>query len=96
MSNYRSPKLLSHVRTLPCARCGREGRTQASHSNSNSDAKGMGIKAHDYRIAALCVECHVEIDQGSRLSKEERKTQWDEAHRRTIGELFERGLVRPV
>lgn len=56
----------------------------------------MGIKAHDYRIAALCVECHVEIDQGSRLSKEERKTQWDEAHRRTIGELFERGLVRPV
>jgi len=51
----------------------------------------MGLKAHDYRIAALCFSCHADIDQGKRLNKEERKEIWDEAHRRTIGWLFERG-----
>jgi hypothetical protein len=51
----------------------------------------MGIKAHDYRIAALCYNCHTDIDQGQRLNKEERKAVWDEAHRRTIGWLFDRG-----
>jgi hypothetical protein len=51
----------------------------------------MGIKAHDYRIAALCFTCHADIDQGKRLNKDERKAVWDEAHRRTIGWLFDRG-----
>jgi hypothetical protein len=51
----------------------------------------MGIKSHDYRIAALCFTCHANIDQGQRLNKEERKAVWDEAHRRTIGWLFDRG-----
>jgi len=51
----------------------------------------MGLKSHDYRIAALCFTCHADIDQGQRLNKEKRKELWDEAHRRTIGWLFERG-----
>ena len=63
----------------------------AAHSNQQKDGKGMGIKAHDYRIAALCYSCHADIDQGQRLNKEERKAVWDEAHRRTIGWLFDRG-----
>jgi hypothetical protein len=63
----------------------------AAHSNQQKDGKGMGIKAHDYRIAALCFTCHADIDQGQRLNKEERKAVWDEAHRRTIGWLFDRG-----
>ena len=63
----------------------------AAHSNQQKDGKGMGIKAHDYRIAALCYNCHTDIDQGQRLNKEERKAVWDEAHRRTIGWLFDRG-----
>jgi hypothetical protein len=63
----------------------------AAHSNQQRDGKGMGIKAHDYRIAALCYNCHTDIDQGQRLNKEERKAVWDEAHRRTIGWLFDRG-----
>jgi len=53
--------------------------------------KGMGLKSHDYRIAALCFSCHANIDQGKSLNKEERKEIWDEAHRRTIGWLFEGG-----
>jgi hypothetical protein len=31
------------------------------------------------------------IDQGSGLSKDERFQLWDEAHRKTIGWLFENG-----
>ena len=63
----------------------------AAHSNQQRDGKGMGIKAHDYRIAALCFSCHSDIDKGKRLNKEERKAVWDEAHLKTIGWLFERG-----
>ncbi len=63
----------------------------AAHSNQQRDGKGMGIKAHDYRIAALCYTCHADMDQGKRLNKEDKKQLWDEAHRKTIGWLFERG-----
>ena len=93
MANYRNARLLAAVRTLPCQICGICGRTQASHSNQLIDGKGMGIKAQDYRIAALCDVCHTQIDQGKDLSKYERVAMWDAAHRRTIGELFEQGLI---
>ena len=65
----------------------------AAHSNQLRDGKGKGIKAHDFRIAALCYRCHADLDQGSKMSKEERKEVWEEAHRRTIGELFLRDLI---
>jgi hypothetical protein len=66
-----------------------DGTIVAAHSNQLRDGKGRGIKAHDYRIAALCYGCHMELDQGNKLSKEERVNLWDEAHRKTIGWLFE-------
>lgn len=90
---YRSEKLRRAVAELPCMICGKVGHTQASHSNQQRDGKGMGIKAHDYRIAAICAPCHAEIDQGSGMSKEERRNAWDEAHRATIGALFELGKL---
>lgn len=89
-------RLFGHVASLPCQRCGAVGRTQVSHSNQPRDGKGKAIKAFPWRVAALCDCCHVEIDQGKTLSKQERRDQWDEAHRATIGELFAAGLVRPV
>ena len=49
----------------------------------------MGIKAHDYRIAALCHACHAELDQGIRLTRAERLELWEAAHRGTVGWLFE-------
>lgn len=77
--------------------CGvQDGTIVAAHSNQLKDGKGKGIKAHDYRIAALCYGCHMVIDQGMSLSKEEKKEAWDEAHRRTIGWLFERGNLQVV
>lgn len=95
--NYRNSKLTEVVRQLPCQQCGiQDGTVVAAHSNQLRDGKGKGIKAHDYRIAALCYRCHADLDQGSKMSKEERRDVWEEAHRGTIGELFYRGLIDVV
>jgi hypothetical protein len=70
--NWRSKKLLEACRELPCGLCGVEdGTVVAAHSNQQKDGKGTGIKAHDFRVAAL----------------------WEEAHRKTIGWLFEKGIL---
>jgi len=60
----------------------------AAHSNQLRDGKGRSIKAHDYRIAALCYTCHADIDQG-RMSREDKQDLWEMAHRKTVGWLFE-------
>jgi hypothetical protein len=65
----------------------------AAHSNQLRDGKGRGIKASDYRVAALCYPCHMELDQGKDMSKAERVDFWEEAHRKTIGWLFENNLL---
>ena len=91
---YRDKHLLEAVRELPCMHCGiQDGTVVAAHSNQLRDGKGKGIKAHDFRIAALCFKCHHELDQGSRLTKQERLNMWEEAHRSTIGNLFLTGLI---
>lgn len=94
---YRSKKLLEAARLLPCQHCGVDnGTVVAAHSNQLRDGKGRGLKAHDYRIASLCFTCHADLDQGSRMSKQERVEMWEEAHRKTIGLFFERGLISPL
>lgn len=91
---YRNKKLLVAVRDAPCMNCGRQdGTVVAAHSNQLRDGKGKGIKAPDYRIAAMCGQCHYELDQGRSLSKTERVELWDEAHRKTIGWLFDEGYL---
>jgi hypothetical protein len=90
--NYRSQYLLERVRESACQHCGtRDGTIVAAHSNQLRDGKGKSIKAHDYRIAALCFKCHYNLDQGNTLTKEERREMWEEAHRKTIGWLFDEG-----
>jgi hypothetical protein len=92
---YRNKKLLEVVREAPCMACGhQDGTVVAAHSNQLRDGKGRGLKAHDYRVAALCFRCHTELDQGSRLSKEERVQKFEEAHRNTIGWLFENDHIK--
>ena len=89
--NYRNKKLLETVRESPCQLCGaRDGTVVAAHSNQLRDGKGRSIKAHDYRIAALCYTCHADIDQG-RMSREDKQDLWEMAHRKTVGWLFENG-----
>jgi hypothetical protein len=91
---YRNKKILELVRQSPCQTCGTEdGTVVAAHSNQLRDGKGRGLKAHDYRIAALCFRCHAELDQGTKMSKAERVESWEDAHRGTIGWLFEKGYI---
>lgn len=91
---YRNKKLLELIRQSPCQHCGaQDGTVVAAHSNQLRDGKGRGIKAHDYRIAALCFTCHADLDQGAQLSREERLNMWEEAHRKTVGWLFDNNLI---
>lgn len=87
---WRSREYLKAVSELPCMRCGKEGQTQAAHSNQMAHGKGKGIKASDQYTAALCLKCHYEIDMGKELTKEQRKEEWDKAYLRTLQELKER------
>jgi hypothetical protein len=91
---YRNRKLLDAARKLSCQHCGiQDGTIVAAHSNQLRDGKGRGLKALDYRIASLCFSCHSTLDQGTKLSKAERIEMWEEAHRKTIGEFFEMGII---
>lgn len=91
---YRNQELLEVVRESPCQHCGvNDGTVCAAHSNQLRDGKGRGLKAHDYRIAALCFKCHSALDQGREMSREERVNMWEEAHRKTVGWLFENDVI---
>ena len=94
---YRNKTLLEIVRDIPCQHCEiADGTVVAAHSNQLRDGKGRGIKSHDYRIAALCYACHMELDQGKNLSKQERVEMWEEAHRKTIGLLFDNNKLQVI
>jgi len=82
----RSQKLLKLVAGLACQNCGIDNGVQAAHTNWGG-GKGRGIKADDNLVAALCLKCHYEIDQGAHLSKDERQELWQKAHQRTVDEL---------
>ena len=89
---FRSEKFRRVVASLACVMCGREGMTQAAHSNQG---KGMGIKASDARIAALCVNCHSGLDSGGVMTKKERREFEDEMILRTYVALMESGRLEP-
>lgn len=82
----RSQKLLKLVAGLACQNCGIDNGVQAAHTNWGG-GKGRGIKADDNLVAALCLKCHYEIDQGAHLSKNERQEMWSKAHQKTVDEL---------
>jgi hypothetical protein len=91
---YRNQKLLEAIRQAPCMCCGAEdGTVCAAHSNQMRDGKGRSLKADDYRIAALCFTCHSELDQGAKMSRQERLDMWEAAHRASIGWLFDTGVI---
>jgi hypothetical protein len=84
----RSQKLLKLVAGLACQNCGIDNGVQAAHTNWGG-GKGRGIKADDNLVAALCLKCHYEIDQGKNLSKEQRQQLWLNAHHRTVRILLD-------
>lgn len=89
----RSKTLLAAYRQIQCQHCGRDdGTVCGAHSNSAAHGKGRSIKADDNTCASLCRECHFELDQGSRLSREQRESMHAAAWRKTVAELLRRGL----
>lgn len=64
-----------------------------AHANWHEYGKGGALKAHDWAVAAMCGTCHMEIDQGKGMSKDERKEEWRQAHVRTLEWLFETGRL---
>jgi hypothetical protein len=94
LSNYRNRKLLDLAHQLPCQCCGRGEASEPAHSNFHQHGKGMSIKAHDVFFAALCHDCHRELDQGKSMTFDKRFDMWQRAHDKTLLEIFRRGLVR--
>ncbi|GAB3484342.1 DUF1364 family protein [Azotobacter salinestris] len=87
---YRSSKWLAAVRKIEnCVLCGAYG-VQAAHLN---EGKGMGMKTDDALTAALCPACHHELDNGNKLSREERREILRKAVLDTIALLARRGLI---
>ena len=88
----RSRALLNACRELDCQHCGADdGTIVAAHTNWGG-GKGMGQKADDNLVASLCFTCHGMIDQGSKLSREQRQEIWNDAHKKTVEKLVKIGL----
>lgn len=72
-----------------CVLCGRYG-VQVAHQN---EGRGMGQKSKPWQTAALCPECHQEIDNGRDMSQLERRDTMRTARLRTIDKLIETGRL---
>ena len=48
------------VASLPCVLCELIGQTQTTHTEVHHlrEGQGMSQRAHHFRVAALCEECH--------------------------------------
>jgi hypothetical protein len=88
--NFRSEKWLQAVRAIgQCMNCWVICQPDPAHRN---EGKGMGMKQHDSLVAALCRECHKLLDQGSSLSREERRSMWNRVYALTMERLTDMGF----
>lgn len=91
---YENHQLLALARFAPhCMGCGKanEGDVVAAHRN---EGKGAGLKNPDFMWAALCtLKCHYELDQGNKMTREEKRAFWNAAYWRTQMWLWTSGLL---
>lgn len=99
--NYRNRALLDAIHKIqecqlqtPACIGFQEHGSEPAHANWSRYGKGMQIKAHDCFIAAGCHPCHAYIDQGSKLSNEEKLDYWQRGFERTVLALWARELVK--
>lgn len=86
----KDKKWLAAVGSIDCCvRCGRYG-VQVAHRNQG---KGMGMKVSDCLTAALCPQCHHEIDNGTSMDRDERRRVMDECIIKTIEILHSEGKI---
>jgi hypothetical protein len=90
-TTYRSEKWLAAVRALEyCVLCGKHG-VEAAHRN---EGKSLAAKVDDCLTAALCRPCHVAIDSGKGLEREERRARIDSAILLTLVKLARKGVLK--
>lgn len=99
MSNFRDRDLLNLTYEFDCLLridgvC-EGGRGEPCHANWPEHGKGMGMKAHDCFVVPGCRACHMALDQGSKLSGEQRKDIWLRAYWNYTAQLWIRGLLIP-
>lgn len=70
------------------------GTGEPCHANWPEHGKGMGMKAHDCYAVPGCRACHMALDQGSKLSGEQRKDIWHRAFWKFLAMLWNRGMLR--
>jgi len=90
--NWRSRKYLDRVKDLSCRLCGAEDGTivPAHYSGymSHKLGKGMGQKASDHCVAALCHSCHTQMDSYKDGNGKDRAIAFMIAILETQGELL--------
>lgn len=69
------------------------GPGEPCHSNLSRHGKGGALKAHDCFFASGCRPCHRALDQGPKLTREERAEIWERAYIRTQVQLWRMGLI---
>ena len=94
-SYFKVPKFKSEpfrrlVTSLPCQSCGAEN-TQAAHRN---EGKGMALKTSDALVVALCPTCHTLLDQGSDMTKLEKREFWNDCYIKQAQHLIETGRIK--
>lgn len=88
---YRNKKWLDAVKSIEfCVLCRRYCQTQPAHRNED---KGMAMKTDDCACAALCNQCHYQIDNGKELTREERRILLDKAIVLTVIQLARCGKI---
>lgn len=102
MGEQVSDQHLRNVASLPCARCGIEGYSQAAHSNQSIFGKGRGLKASDIATFPLCCTrpeingCHVEHDQLIGMTKDEANEREIIYLAKTLLTLYAAGKLKAV
>lgn len=73
-----------------CVLCGSPEGIQAAHRN---EGKATRLKTADHALAALCMRCHMAIDQYKDMTRDESRALWNEAYWRTMDYLIRSGRV---
>lgn len=92
----RLDKLRAAARRYACVLCGKVGFTVSAHNNE-AEWKGIGKKSPGFLLAYVCGDpggCHDLIDgRAGGLPKDEKRSLWDIAFKRTVAIWFRDGLV---
>jgi hypothetical protein len=77
------------ARLESCVLCGEYG-VQVAHRN---ESRGLSQKSESHNTAALCPDCHNQIDNGSELNQMERRALMNLAIVRTHDKLVKSGQL---